>query len=346
MNWLITGGAGFIGSNMAATLIQGGHEVVILDDLSRRGAERNLEWLRDVYDPPFEKVDIRDVHALQRVFRDHDAFDVVSHQAAQVAVTTSVVDPRTDFEINALGTFNLLEVVRQLQSPPAVLFASTNKVYGGLEDVEVEAERNRYRFVDLPAGVPETRALDFHSPYGCSKGAADQYVLDYARVFGVPGVVFRQSCIYGRRQFGVEDQGWVAWFLIAATFGRDITVYGNGKQARDLLFVDDLVRLYIAAAGAIESVAGEVFNVGGGPDNQLSLLELLARIPDVVGKEPSYSFADWRPGDQPLYVSDNRKAVESLGWVPEIGVDEGVTMLGEWIVCHKQEIRAALGADS
>jgi len=341
--WLITGGAGFIGSNMAATLRQDGHEVVVLDNLSRRGSERNLAWLQGEYDVPLVRGDIRDEDVFERTFREHGPFDVISHQAAQVAVTTSVVDPREDFEINALGTFNLLEVVRGRTTPPTVLFASTNKVYGGLEEAEVELAGSRYQFVDLPKGVPESWPLDFHSPYGCSKGAADQYVRDYARVFDLPTVVFRQSCIYGRRQFGVEDQGWVAWFLIAAAFGRDVTVFGNGKQARDLLFVDDLVSLYRTAAERIGEVSGEVFNVGGGAANQLSLLELLDRIPDLVGPI-EYTFADWRAGDQPLFVSDNSRALERLGWSPETDISNGLGILSAWIVANRAEIEDALGA--
>lgn len=344
MRWLITGGAGFIGTNLSASLLENGHDVVVLDDLSRRGSERNLNWLSDRYDCAFVRGDIRDPLVLPRVFKDFPGIDVVSHQAAQVAVTKSVVDPRADFETNALGTLNVLEALRGLETPPTLLFSSTNKVYGGLDDAEVRLEGARYEFTRLPLGIPESWPLDFHSPYGCSKGAADQYVRDFARIYQLPTVVFRQSCIYGRCQFGVEDQGWVAWFLIAAALGREVTVYGNGNQARDLLWVDDLTRLYLRAADSIDTVAGEVFNVGGGSTNVLSVLELIGRIQGIIGVAPRYSFSAQRPGDQPLFVSDNSKATRTLGWEPSTTVTEGLELMGGWITENLDELRDVLSS--
>jgi CDP-paratose 2-epimerase len=246
--------------------------------------------------------------------------------------TTSVADPRTDFEINALGTFNLLEAVRLSGQRPAFLFASTNKVYGGMEDVPVVERDGAYDYESLPFGVDESRQLDFHSPYGCSKGAADQYVLDYARIYGLPTVVFRQSCIYGTRQFGVEDQGWVAWFVIAAVTGRPITIYGDGKQVRDVLFVEDLLDLYEAAIERIDEVKGNAYNVGGGPGNRMSLLQLVAKLERMLGREIPLSFSDWRPGDQRVFVADIRKAKQDLGWTPKVSPDEGVRKLLDWVV--------------
>jgi CDP-paratose 2-epimerase len=262
MKFLITGGAGFIGVH-AANHFAKAHSVHIVDNLSRRGTQANLDWLKGEAKFSFAQIDIRDSKRLEEELMGFKP-DAVIHLAAQVAVTTSVQDPRTDFEINALGTFNVLEAVRKHAPGAMVLYSSTNKVYGGMEEVRVELAGDRYRYADLPFGVPETYPLDFHSPYGCSKGAADQYVRDYGRIYEFPTVVFRQSCIYGTRQFGVEDQGWIAWFTIASTLGRPITVYGDGKQVRDVLWVDDLIDAFSLAVDKIDRVRGEVFNMGGG----------------------------------------------------------------------------------
>jgi CDP-paratose 2-epimerase len=251
-----------------------------------------------------------------------------------VAVTTSVTEPREDFEINALGTFNVLEAVRASGRKPLVIYSSTNKVYGGMENIRVVERNGRYEYADLPQGIGEERLLDFHSPYGCSKGAADQYVRDYARIYGIPTVVFRQSCIYGYRQFGVEDQGWVAWFTIAGALGRRVTIYGDGKQVRDVLFVEDLVRAYELAAEKIGKVAGRVYNIGGGPKHSMSLLELLAMLERMLGKRIPREFGDWRPGDQPVFVCDISKARDELGWEPVVGVEEGVRKLYDWVVAN------------
>jgi CDP-paratose 2-epimerase len=316
-----------------------GHDVIVLDDLSRRGADSNLEWLRGRGRFSFERVDIRDAAALDAALARHPDTQVILHLAAQVAVTTSVTEPRHDFEVNALGTFNLLESARRHAPSAAFLYASTNKVYGGLEHVGVEQRNGRYAFRDSPGGISENEPLDFHSPYGCSKGAADQYVRDYARIYGLRTVVFRQSCIYGWRQFGVEDQGWVAWFTIASVTGKPVTIYGDGRQVRDLLFVDDLCEAYDAAVERIERASGQVFNLGGGPDNTLSLLELVEHLDRLTGRPLRPSFAAWRPGDQPVFIADVSRASEALGWRPRTGVTEGVEKLAAWV----QENRALFG---
>jgi CDP-paratose 2-epimerase len=262
--------------------------------------------------------------------------DVIVHLAGQVAVTTSVEHPRKDFEDNALGTFNVLESARLSGRNPVVLYASTNKVYGGMEDVRVLERENCYEYADFPYGIPETSPLDFHSPYGCSKGAGDQYMRDYHRIYDLPTVVLRQSCIYGSRQFGIEDQGWVAWFVIAALLGKTITIYGNGKQVRDVLFVGDLLDAYDAAVERADQVAGKVYNIGGGPANTLSVWrEFGPLLERLLGKEIPVKQADWRPGDQRLYISDIRNAAQDLDWQPKTNVEEGVTRLFEWVKANQ-----------
>ena len=334
---MITGGAGFIGCNAAKRFMDRGDRVVVVDDLSRKGTNLNLAWLKEQgggggggFD--FIQADIRDAGAMcEAIGRDRD-LDAVLHLAAQVAVTTSVTDPRSDFDINALGTFNVLEAVRQAPSDPIMVYASTNKVYGGMEDVAVVERNGRYAYEDLPGGVPESRTLDFHSPYGCSKGAADQYVRDYARIYGLRTTVFRQSCIYGYRQLGVEDQGWVAWFTIAAVLGKPIVLYGDGKQVRDLLFIDDLMDAYVLAVDEPARVSGGIYNFGGGPENVLSLLELLDMLKALNGADVERSSDDWRPGDQRVFVSDITLAERKLGWKPKVGAGEGVRKLHAWVV--------------
>ena len=330
MKILITGGCGFIGCNAAQRFLQLGHSVALLDDLSRPGSETNLEWLREQGTFDFFRTDVCDAQSMADVVRE-GRFDVAIHLAAQVAVTTAVVEPRRDFEINALGTFNLLEAVRRHSTESIVLNASTNKVYGKLPDFNQEEQPLRYALPDLPQGVSEVQPLDFHSPYGCSKGAADQYTIDYARIYGLRTVNFRQSCIYGYRQFGVEDQGWVAWFTIAHLLGRPVTIYGTGKQVRDVLFIDDLIDCYLAAIDRIESVAGKSFNIGGGPGNTLSLLELLELLREYSGRAVQHSFDQWRPGDQPVYVSDIRRAEQEISWRPQVPVHQGVEQLHRWV---------------
>src|SRR3989344_1129159 len=328
---LITGGAGFIGTNAAERFIQKGVKPIILDNLSRKGSEINLKYLEEKYSGKFEflKADVR--HDFDKLSEAVRRSSVVLHLAAQVAVTTSVANPREDFEINALGTFNLLEAARLARNRPFVIYSSTNKVYGEMKRAKTIEEEQRYRFLEYPHGISEDQPLDFHSPYGCSKGAADQYVRDYQRLYGIPSVVFRQSCIYGQRQFGVEDQGWVAWFIIAAILDKPITIYGNGKQVRDLLYIDDLIDAYELAIANQDKVAGQIYNMGGGPENTLSLLEFLGKLKTILGSEHKYNFSAIRPGDQPIYVSDIRKFGEYLGFSPKVSVERGIAKLIGWI---------------
>jgi CDP-paratose 2-epimerase len=342
---LITGGAGFIGTNLAHLLLSEGRDVLLFDNLSRPGVEQNLDWLRATHG---EKVahlvgDVRDAAALRCAVAEASE---VYHFAAQVAVTTSLHDPVEDFEVNARGTLNLLEALRRLPNPPPVVFTSTNKVYGALPDLSLHATTLRYE----PSGpehsgrgVSERRPLDFHSPYGCSKGAADQYMIDYARTIGLTTVVFRMSCIYGPHQFGTEDQGWVAHFLLKAIDGQPITLYGDGRQVRDVLFVDDLVTALRLAQRRAGSLSGRAFNIGGSPANTLSLLELLDLIRTLTGVQPAITFEDWRPGDQRYYVSDISRFQHATGWTPKVGVKEGVARLFEWLVHARPGERMAAG---
>jgi CDP-paratose 2-epimerase len=305
--------------------------VAILDNLSRRGTEANLAWLQQEQPQiTFHHVDIRSFEPLVDAIRQVQPA-MVLHLAAQVAVTTSYTHPREDFEINALGSFNVMEAVR-LHAPEAfVVYASTNKVYGGMETVPVVKGEHGYGFAGLPHGVSETQPLDFHSPYGCSKGVADQYTIDYARIYGLHTCSFRQSCIYGIRQFGIEDQGWVAWFSIAALLERPITLYGDGWQTRDVLNVKDLARAYEAAWDRREAVSGQAFNIGGGPANTLCLRDLLGFLEQELGLTITPLSGATRPGDQPVFVCDIRKARELLGWTPQIAVNDGVRDLIRWV---------------
>jgi CDP-paratose 2-epimerase len=337
---LITGGAGFIGVNAALRFLGKGWDVTIFDNFSRRGTDINEATLKSGSFPGKAVIvrgDVRtDTNQLGALAEEHDA---VLHLAAQVAVTTSVTNPREDFESNALGTFNVLEAVRLSKRRPAVLYTSTNKVYGGLENLAVKEEERRYAFVDQPQGVDEFQLLDFHSPYGCSKGTADQYVRDYARLYDMKTVVFRQSCIYGPHQMGIEDQGWVAWFLIAALLGKPVTIYGNGKQVRDLLYVDDLVSCYEAAIDKIDVCAGRIYNLGGGASNTLSLLEFFNILKKEFGTDVPLSYAKTRPGDQPIFISDNGKALRELGWKPTTEVHAGLRQLHDWLKANMDRLK-------
>ena len=331
---LITGGAGFIGCNLAHRLLSEGNRVLLFDNLSRAGVERNLRWLRDTHGDRVqaEVADVRDGEALRKAVR---RCRQVFHFAAQVAVTTSLDDPMLDFTINARGTLNLLEAIREQDDPPPLVFTSTNKVYGGLDDVRLIQAGTRYAPAETSlraTGISETRRLDFHSPYGCSKGTADQYVRDYARSFGLKSVVFRMSCIYGPHQYGTEDQGWVAHFLIQALKGRPIVLYGDGKQVRDILFVEDLVDAFLLAQRNMSRISGEAFNIGGGAANTVSLLELLDLIGTVHGEKPDVAFQEWRVGDQRYYVSDTSKFRAATGWAPRVGVEQGIERLYRWLV--------------
>ncbi|MBW4051636.1 MAG: NAD-dependent epimerase/dehydratase family protein [Proteobacteria bacterium] len=331
---LITGGAGFIGTNLADRLLSQGAPVLLFDDLSRAGVERNLAWLRTRHRGRLQ-VQIADVRDFQAVRRAVERADRIFHLAAQVAVATSLTDPVRDFEINVRGTLNVLEAARTRARPPPILLTSTNKVYGALPDVELERRGRRYvpaeaRLASL--GIDERRPLDFHSPHGCSKGAADQYVLDYARCFGMPAVVFRMSCIYGPHQCGTEDQGWVAHFLMRAREQGTLTIYGDGCQVRDVLFVEDLVDALLRAMRGIDRLSGQAFNIGGGPGNAVSLLELLDVMRACLGLPVRAEHADWRSGDQRYYVTNSGKFCAATGWSPAIPVSEGLGRLQDWLV--------------
>ena len=337
MNLFITGGAGFIGCNSADYFLRHGHAVTIYDNFSRKGGASNLDWLQNNHASGLTVVrgDVRDFAALTAAIQTAQPSAVI-HLAGQVAVTTSVMDPRADFEINALGTFNVLEAVRTHCPQAAVLYASTNKVYGGMEELHIEATPTRYAYTDYPHGIPESYPLDFHSPYGCSKGAGDQYMIDYGRIYGLKTIVLRQSCIYGPRQFGVEDQGWVAHFLIATLLGRPITIYGDGKQVRDLLHVHDLVRLYKMAISQADTLAGKAFNIGGGPTHSLSIwAEFGALLAEIHGTAVPVRYGAWRPGDQQVFIADIRRAAELIGWQPQISPAQGIGQLYDWVAGNK-----------
>lgn len=330
---LVTGGAGFIGSNIADRLARDGHDVLIYDALARPGVERNLAWLVERHPARISsvKADIRDADALAEAAKDASA---VFHMAAQVAVTTSMEDPVADFEINIRGTLNLLEALRRRSDPAPLVFASTNKVYGDLADIALDLVEDRYLPHDpdiRASGISEARALDFHTPYGCSKGAADQYVLDYGRSFGVPTAVLRMSCIYGQRQMGTEDQGWVAHFVIRALQGEPISIFGDGAQVRDVMDIADAVDAYMAVWRQIERVKGRAFNLGGGPANAISLRQLVEHLEALTGRAVDTHHADWRAGDQRWFVADSRAARATLGLKPPRRWREGVEALARWL---------------
>src|ERR1041384_6302524 len=330
---LITGGAGFVGSNLAHRLLSAGHKVRLLDNLSRAGVERNLRWLIETHGDlvDIEVPDLRNLSIIKQAVKDASQ---VFHFAAQVAVTSSLVDPIEDFEINARGTLNMLEAIRAVQNPPPLIFTSTNKVYGNLHDLAFTKQATRYAPIDssiCQRGIAQNMPLDFHSPYGVSKGAADQYVIDYARTYRLPALVFRMSCIYGPHQYGNEDQGWVAHFVIRTLGGKPITIYGDGRQVRDILFVEDLVDAFLLAQQHMKTLSGHAFNIGGGPANSISLLELLDLLTALNGGDLIVRFEDWRAADQRYYVADTSKFSGLTGWPPPSGMREGVRRLHEWI---------------
>jgi CDP-paratose 2-epimerase len=331
---LVTGGAGFVGTNTADRLLRQGRRVRVLDDLSRPGVERNLEWLERQHGRALqvETADVCDPRAVRRAVRDVGG---IFHFAGQVAVTTSLDEPLRDAAVNLQGTLNVLEAARARTRPPAVVFTSTNKVYGSLPDVELIEGEQRYEPADRrlrASGVGEERPLAFCTPYGCSKGAADQYVLDWGASYGLATVVFRMSCIYGPHQFGNEDQGWVAHFLISALEGQPITIYGDGKQVRDVLFVEDLVDALLLAQNEATTLAGRAFNIGGGPSNTVSLVELIAEITDLRGEQPELRLQPWRQGDQRYYVSDTSRFQEATGWRPRTTPRQGLELLHGWLL--------------
>lgn len=335
MKLLVTGGCGFLGSNLAAAGIERGADVVVFDDLSRVGADANRAWLANRGDYEFVHGDIRsadDVGAAVARTRP----DAVFHLAGQVAMASSLARPRLDFEVNAIGTHNLLEAVRELAPEAVVLFASTNKVYGDLDQFDYREIETRYECVDYPDGFDESVPLDFRTPYGCSKGSADQYVLDYARIFGLQTAVFRHSSMYGGRQFATYEQGWVAWFcgraLVASSRGGDpFTISGTGKQVRDVLHIDDAVELYFACLDRIDAASGQAFNIGGGIESSLSLLELFAKLELLCGVDPAYTLLPPRQSDQKVFVADTAKAQQLLGWSPRVSVDDGLAAMLDWL---------------
>jgi len=346
MKILITGGAGFVGSHAAEYYAKGGNEVVVLDNLSRakilkrpdKNSDYNWNYLKQYKNIRLVKGDIRDAKTVEKAA---SGADVILHAAAQTAVTTSVADPRTDFEINALGTFNVLEAARKAKDRPAVVYCSTNKVYGNnVNAIRIKEGDKRYEFSDskYANGIPETFPTDLceHTPYGCSKFLGDVYVQDYAERNEIKAGIFRMSCIYGTRQFGVEDQGWVAWFTIATLLGKPITIYGDGKQVRDVLYVSDLIEAFDRFVQKSASLKSGVFNIGGGSKKTLSLLELLETLERQTGKKPGISFDAWRPSDQKVYVSDVSKAEKTLGWKAKVAPEEGVRLLAEWVNSNRQ----------
>ncbi|MBL7150387.1 GDP-mannose 4,6-dehydratase [Candidatus Microgenomates bacterium] len=328
MRLLITGGVGFIGSNLAAYFLKKGHLVTVFDNFSRKGTKINAAWLKKEY--PQVRIVEADVRNFLKIKKEVVKTEVIFHLAGQVAVTTSIENPREDFESNLSGSFNLLEAARKAPQLKILIYASTNKVYGSFSERIIEKKK---RYLDLAhkEGINENQPLDFCSPYGCSKGSADQYVKDYARIYGLPTVVFRQSCIYGERQFGVEDQGWVAHFVVQCLKNKPITIYGSGKQIRDILYIDDLIKAYLSAIEKINKIKGGVFNIGGGINNTLSLLELIQKLEEKLNKKINLNFQKERPGDQKVYISNIKKAKKMLNWQPKIGIDQGLDKLIDWV---------------
>jgi CDP-paratose 2-epimerase len=328
MKILITGGCGFIGCNTAAKYMKEGHKVTVLDNLSRKGSEKNLEWLRTQGDFKFVKLDL----SMMFPAGMYSHFDIIFHFAAQVAVTKSIINPMYDFLVNASGTLLLLDAIQRSSQNPIFIYSSTNKVYGSLAGLKVTEEEKRYKFTYFEKGIPGDQPLDFHSPYGCSKGCADQYIRDFARIYGMKTVVLRQSCIYGPHQFGIEDQGWIAHFIMKHLAGETITIFGDGKQVRDVLHIDDLLVYFDRIIENIETARGQIYNIGGGFLNQISVLECLDYISELSGKKVKYDFSGWRQGDQRVYVSDITKAYADLNYYPRISPKEGIKDLYKWIL--------------
>jgi CDP-paratose 2-epimerase len=337
---LVAGGAGFIGINLVMQLLKEEYEVIVIDNLSRKGTDKNLSLILNEKNMKFYKIDIGDLEKIEEVFDKEKSFDAVFHLAGQVAVTTSVMDPRNDFEVNALGSFNILEQCR-LKSPESkLIYASTNKVYGDLSSLNISEGDRRYILSGNLKDIDEDQNLDFHSPYGCSKGCADQYFRDYARIYGLNTLILRQSCIYGTNQYGIEDQGWVAWFAICGILGRPITIYGNGKQVRDVLFIDDLVELYLRMLDDDINLNGQIFNIGGGYKNSISLIELLELLKSEFGITTKINYSEIRPGDQPYYVSNIGKVTDFCDWRPKTDVKDGLSKMINWIKSNIEVIKS------
>lgn len=336
MKYLVTGGCGFLGSNLAAQVLKQGDELVVLDSLYRFGSSQNLDWLRSQGDFRFIHADIRNINDVERTIKEVKP-DVIFHLVGQVAMTTSLANPRFDFEVNVVGSFNVLESVRQYSPESTIIYSSTNKVYGDLEYLEYEEQEKRYVSPKYPKGLDESVSLDFRSPYGCSKGAADQYMLDYARMFGLNTVVFRHSSIYGGRQFSTFDQGWIGWFCQKALEHKKdpncepFTIAGNGKQVRDVLYASDIVGCYLAAVAGIEKVRGQAFNIGGSMENSLSLLELFDLLEEFLDVKLRYEKLAPRVSDQKVFVADISKAKELMGWEPKVSSKQGVTNMLKWL---------------
>lgn len=330
MKLLINGGCGFLGSNLASYGIKKGYDVTVFDNCSRLGAPQNLVWLRSLGDVTYIHGDTRVKNDVETIIKEGQ-FDVVFHLAGQVAMTTSIANPYQDFETNTVGTLNVLDSIRKYSPHTAVFFSSTNKVYGDLETYTYIETDTRYQCVEFPNGLDENVPLDFRSPYGCSKGAADQYMLDYARIFGVKTVVFRHSSMYGGRQFATSDQGWVGWFVEKALEGKPFTINGNGKQVRDILHAEDMIRLYFMALESVDKVCGQAFNIGGTMEQSLSLLELFAMLEDMLGIKMQYTKLPPRQSDQKVFVADIKKIKERIGWTPKVSAREGVASMIEWV---------------
>ncbi len=346
MKLLITGGCGFLGSNLAAHALTQGIELCVFDNLYRHGSQNNLQWLRGLGQFEFTHGDIRNANDVQRVIARMKP-DAVFHLAGQVAMTASIADPRMDFEVNALGTLNVLEAVRQYTPHATVIYSSTNKVYGDLEQYSYEETPTRYLCIDRPNGIDESAQLDFHSPYGCSKGAADQYLLDYHRIHGLNTVVFRHSSMYGGRQFATADQGWVGWFCQMAAETRmglrsePFSIAGNGKQVRDVLHAEDMVRLYFLAASHVNRLAGQAFNIGGGVENSLSLLELFALLEERIGRQLDFTCGPPRQSDQRVFIADIGKISHCIGWRPHVSATQGVSTMLDWVTATITATRQA-----
>ena len=338
---LITGGAGFIGSNAAEYFFKRKWKVYVLDNLSRKGSKLNILRLKKNTNIIFIKCDIRNFNNLSKTLKKVNPKAII-HAAGQVAVTTSFLNPREDFEINALGTFNLLEAIRINKLKSSIIYTSTNKVYGNLSSNKVKVHKKRYTYKNNTLGIDEKTKTDFHSPYGCSKGAADQYVRDYSRMYNINSYVVRQSCIYGSNQFGIEDQGWLAWFVIATILRKKITIFGDGKQVRDLLYIDDLNRLFETLINNKKQNVERVYNVGGGYNFSLSILELLDILEKILGKKIKVNFSKWRMGDQKVYISNNLRLKKNFGWKPLISPKVGIKKLMSWVYDNKKLISQTL----